>query len=79
MQLNHKDAVRALKQLGFKKYPSKATSHEQWKKFFPGQNPGMRKVTLDKHNSPYCKSLLSSIIKQSGVSKKVFLKAARSK
>ena len=79
MQLSHKDAVRALKNLGFEKYPTKATSHEQWKKFFPGKNPSMRKVTLDKHNSPYCKALLSNIIKQSGVSKKEFLEAAKPK
>jgi len=77
MQLSHKDAVRALTVLGFEICPSKSTSHEQWKKYFPGQKPAMRKVTLDKHNSPYCKTLLSSIIKQSGVSKREFLKAAK--
>jgi predicted RNA binding protein YcfA (HicA-like mRNA interferase family) len=76
MQVTHSEAVTALKTLGFTKADSKSTSHEQWKKYFPGQTPAMRKVTLDKHNSPYCKSLLHSIIKQSGVSRREFLKAA---
>lgn len=77
MQVSHKDAEKALKTLGFEKdEKSKSTSHSQWRKHFPGQNPAMRKVTLDKHNSPYCKWLLASIIKQSGVTKKEFLKAA---
>jgi len=78
MQISHKEAVNALKSLGFTKDEStKATSHEQWRKDFPGENPARRKVTLDKHNSPYCKDLLASIIKQSGVSKKEFIKAAK--
>lgn len=78
MQISHREAARALKNLGFTKDENgKGTSHEQWRKDFPGENPARRKVTLDKHNSPYCKALLSSIIKQAGVSKKEFIKAAK--
>ena len=68
--IKHKDAVRGVKKLGFVKRKSKATSHEQW----VSDNP-FRKVTLDKHHSPYCGDLLNSIIKQAGVSRKEFYKA----
>jgi len=66
--LKHKDAVKGLIALGFNKRKSKATSHEQWIK---EGNPRL-KVTLDKHLSPYTRTLLASIIKQSGVSKEKF-------
>ncbi len=74
--LTHREAVTALKALGFTKRKSKSTSHEQWVKEYPGKNPAFRKVTLDSHNSPYTKSLLQSILKQAGVSKKAFYKAS---
>ena len=77
--VTHKEAVKALKSLGFEKKKSKATSHEQWEKLCPGQNPARRKVTLDAHNSPYHRELLRSIIAQSGVSKKEFYEAAKGK
>lgn len=66
--LKHKDAETALKNLGFIKQDTKSTSHTQWKKYFPGRKPSMRKVTLDQHNSPYHRSLLKNIANQAGVS-----------
>jgi predicted RNA binding protein YcfA (HicA-like mRNA interferase family) len=74
--LTHKEAVTALKAFGFEKRPNKSTSHEQWVKQCPGENPAFRKVTLDKHHSPYARALLMSIIHQAGVSKKEFYGAA---
>ena len=71
--IKHKDAVRGLKKLGFTKSTSKATSHDQWEKVSPGKPRA--KVTLDKHISPYCGDVLSSIINQSKVSKHAFYSA----
>lgn len=74
--VRHKDAEKALKKLGFTKLKQGSTSHEHWIKEFPGEKPAKRKVTLDKHNSPYCNPLLRQLINQTGVSKKEFYRAA---
>jgi predicted RNA binding protein YcfA (HicA-like mRNA interferase family) len=74
--LKHKDAVTALKALGFEPRKSKATSHQQWVKQCPSEVPAFLKVTLDRYNSPYAKDLLASIVRQAGVSKKEFYRAA---
>lgn len=58
-----------LTRIGFVKRPNKSTSHEQWvrddgRTFF--------KVTLDPHNEPYHRKMLSYMLGQAGLSKREF-------
>lgn len=72
--VEHKEAVRALRALGFTQLPQKATSHTQWVKDSPG---GRRKVTLDEHHAPYTRFLLKSIAHAAGVSAHEFVRIAK--
>jgi predicted RNA binding protein YcfA (HicA-like mRNA interferase family) len=74
--LTAKEVCRGLKVLGFVKRQNKATSHQQWvKDGLKNGKPFRWKVTVDKHHAPFHKSLLASMIHQSGVSKKAFYAA----
>lgn len=70
--LSYKDVVRLLLKLGFKKRPTKGTSHEQWVRSDP---PPFRKVTVDKNDEPYDQFLISSMASQAGLTKKQFYAA----
>ena len=64
-QLKYSEVVKGLKKLGFCKRPNKSTAHEQW----VSDNP-FRKVTVDKHISPFSVLLVKSMAKQADVSAK---------
>ena len=66
-ELTYAEVVRGLKKLDFYKRPNKSSAHEQWVCDLP-----FRKVTVDKHVSPFCKFLVQSMAKQAGVSTKEF-------
>lgn len=73
--VHHKEAVRALKALGFVQKAQKATSHTQWIRDEPGRR---WKVTLDQHDAPYTRFLLKSIASSAGVSVQEFVRLAKS-
>jgi predicted RNA binding protein YcfA (HicA-like mRNA interferase family) len=57
-----------LRKMGFKPRPRKGTSHEQW----VGEVGGVfRKVTVDCPKAPFSQSLIGSMAKQAGVTKKI--------
>lgn len=67
--VTHKEFTEVLKHLGFEARPQKGTSHVHWVKDEPG---GFRKVTVDEHNSPYHRRMLSLMMAQAGLGKKDF-------
>ena len=70
--VKHADAVRGLRAAGFVQLSQKSTSHTQW--VLRDEHGNLkRKITLDEHNAPYTNTLLSSIARQAGMSKKKFL------
>lgn len=73
--VHHKEAVRALRSMGFVQVAQKATSHTQWVKDCDGRR---LKVTLDEHGAPYTRFLLKSIAKSAGLSVKEFVRIAKS-
>lgn len=74
--LTCKQVKAALKLLGFSPRPQRGTSHEQWVKYgSDGKLVG--KVTVDCPKQPFTQTLVSSMAKQAGVSKKAFYEAVR--
>lgn len=67
--IKHRDFERVLEDLGFEKQPRKSTSHERWKGVYKKET---RNVTLDKHNSPYHRQVLSLMLHQLGMTKSEF-------
>jgi len=67
--LKYKEVVSALKRMGFVEGKKKSTSHVQWRKTINGIR---LRVTISAHLSPFSPDLISSIAKQSGVSKNTF-------
>lgn len=72
--LDCKKVKKILKHLGFVRRDQKNTSHEQWVKDTPN---GRLKVTVDCPKAPFSPDLISSMAKQSGISKKNFYKISR--
>lgn len=73
-ELTYKDVITGLKKLGFYQRPNKSTSHEQWVTDDP-----FRKVTVDKHESPFSVFLVQSMAKQAGLSTKEFCRYCKDK
>jgi len=73
-QLSYKEVISGLKKRGFYKRKNKSTAHEQWVCDLP-----FRKVTVDKHISPFDVFLVKSMAKQAGVSTKVFCRLCKDK
>ena len=67
--LTCKEVKTILKNLGFTPRPRKGTSHEQWTK---ETDNTFHKVTVDCPKSPFTQTLISSMAKQAGVSKRTF-------
>ena len=67
--LTCKQVKQILSSLGFSQRPQKGTSHEQWVKISGGT---LFKVTVDCPKAPFSPDLISSMAKQSGISKKEF-------
>lgn len=64
------DVKRILAKLGFSARTGRGGSHEQWVKDTPD---GHRlKVTVDCPKSPFSQTLISSMARQAGLSKKAF-------
>jgi predicted RNA binding protein YcfA (HicA-like mRNA interferase family) len=72
--LTYSEIIKGLKKLGFTKRKNKSTAHEQW----VAENP-FRKVTVDKHISPFSEFLVKSMAKQAGVSVKEFYRLCKDK
>jgi len=72
--LTYDEVIRGLKKLGFSKRKNKSTAHEQWVADDP-----FRKVTVDKHISPFSISLIKSMAKQAEVSTKEFHRLCKDK
>lgn len=72
--LKYKEVVKGLEKLGFSKRKNKATSHEQWVCDAP-----FRKVTVDKHESPFSRFLVQAMAKQAGVPVKEFCRLCKDK
>lgn len=72
--LKYRDVVKILKNLGFTQETSGSTSHQTW---VLKKNSTFHAVTLSFHgtNIEYKRGTLSSIIRQSGVSKEKFYQA----
>ena len=67
--LTCKQVKLILKRLGFEPRPRKSTSHEQWVKKESGR---LYKVTVDCPKAPFSQTLIGSMAKQAGVTKKAF-------
>jgi predicted RNA binding protein YcfA (HicA-like mRNA interferase family) len=72
--LTYSEVTKGLKKLGFTKRKNKSTAHEQW----VSENP-FRKVTVDKHISPFSTFLVKSMAKQAGGSAKEFCRLCKDK
>ena len=71
--MKERDAVRALRNLGFTQDAASGTSHRQWRAH---RNGKLYKVTLDAHNGEVKENDVRSMIKQAGVNKKQWYHAA---
>jgi predicted RNA binding protein YcfA (HicA-like mRNA interferase family) len=71
--MKEREAVRALKNLGFSPDDPSGTSHRHWRLIRDGK---LFKVTLDAHNGEVKANDIRSMIKQAGVSKKKWYQAA---
>ncbi len=71
--MKEREAVRALKNLGFSPDDPNGTSHKHWRKIRDGK---LFKVTLDVHKGEVKANDIRSMIKQAGVSKKEWYQAA---
>ena len=72
--LTCKQVKQILKSLGFEPRPRKGTSHEHWVKI---QDNKLYKVTVDCPKAPFSQTLISSMARQAGVSKKGFYAVIR--
>lgn len=70
--LTCKEVKTILRNLGFEPRPQKGTSHEQWVKDTPGHR---FKVTVDCPKQPFGQDLITSMVRQAGVSKRDFYAA----
>ncbi len=71
--MKEREAIRALKNLGFEPESQGATSHRHWKVVRGGR---LYKVTLDAHNGEVYANDIRSMIDQAGVTKKQWYQAA---
>lgn len=72
--LSCKQVKQILGILGFSPRPQKSTSHEQWVKIESGR---IYKVTVDCPKAPFSGDLIMYMVRQSGVSKKMFYAALK--
>jgi predicted RNA binding protein YcfA (HicA-like mRNA interferase family) len=73
-ELTYKEVITGLKKLGFYQRANKSTAHEQWVTDEP-----FRKVTVDKHLSPFNVILVQSMAKQAGLEVKEFCRFCKDK
>jgi predicted RNA binding protein YcfA (HicA-like mRNA interferase family) len=71
-ELTYREVVKGLKSLNFKKQKNKSTAHEQWET----ENP-FRKVTVDKHLSPFSRKLVHAMAKQAEVDVREFCRRCK--
>jgi predicted RNA binding protein YcfA (HicA-like mRNA interferase family) len=71
--MKRRDAVRALRNLGFEQQPQRGGSHEKWICHRDGR-PWI--VTLDCHDGEVSAKNVKSMIAQAGVSKRQWYEAA---
>lgn len=71
--MKHREAVRALRNLGFELQPQRGGSHQKWICHRDGQ-PWI--VTLDSHNGEVSAKNVKSMIAQAGVTKREWFAAA---
>lgn len=73
-ELTYKEVITGLKKLGFYQRANKSTAHEQWVTDDP-----FKKVTVDKHLSPFNVVLVQSMAKQAGLNVREFCRYCKDK
>ncbi len=68
-QLTARDVERGLRLHGFEEKPGTGTSHVKWVKIHNGEK---LTVTVDAHLEPFSETLVSSMSKQAGMTKRQF-------
>lgn len=74
--LTYKEVSSALKRLGFTMKPKTSTAHEQWIRV---DERGKSLVTVDKHISPFDKTLIKAMARQAGMTTKEFFRECKKK